>query len=85
MQLVYVTACGLYLSVCHQKSENQNGILELLFRNLCGCLGLQVVVRCVMYVMVVAYPGVALWYYGIISLILIAFLVGFSFECFVAL
>ena len=32
-QLVYMTACKLDLSGCHQKSGNQNGNLELLFRN----------------------------------------------------
>ena len=62
-QLVYVTAFGLDLSGCHQKSGNQNGILELLFRISCGSLALKVVVRCVMYVMSVAYPVAALWYY----------------------
>jgi hypothetical protein len=32
-QLVYVTACKLDLSGCHQKSGNQNEILKLLFGN----------------------------------------------------
>jgi hypothetical protein len=67
-QLVYVTACGLDLSGCHQKSGDQNGILELLFRKLCGSVALKVVVGCVMYVMGVVYPVAALWYCLIISL-----------------
>ena len=67
-QLVYVTACGLDLSGSHQKSGNQKGILELLFRNLCGSVALKVAVGCVMYVMGVAYPVAALWYCWIISL-----------------
>jgi len=67
-QLVYVTVCGLDLSGCHQKSGNQKGILELLFRNLCGSVALKVAVGCVMYVMGVAYPVAALRYCWIISL-----------------
>ena len=67
-QLVYVTACGLDLSGCHQNSGNQNEILEMLFRSLCGSLALKVFVGCVIYVMVAAYPVAALWYYWIMSL-----------------